>query len=401
MTAPILVVGLTGAGRETLPADLIRRILAADILIGGARHLQQFPDFPGERLTIGRETESIVARARQGWQQEAHVVVLASGDPLWYGIGATLRKALPPEALEIIPAPASFQLAFAALAEPWHDAALLSAHGRALDGVVGRALAAPKAAILTDHRHTPAVVAKALIEAGFTADACCAVCENLGARDQRIVRLALGDLLDHADFAPLNVLVVWNDAPVQPHAPGLPDETFLTHGGQLTKREVRLLSLGELALMANEVLWDIGAGSGSVSIEAARSQPTARVYAVERRAEFCAYIRQNRERLRAFNVNLIEGSAPEACVALPTPNAVFIGGSGGELAHLIEQACTRLQTGGRLVVNLVTLEHLQLVRKCLPDARVTLAQFSRGEPIQESLRLAALNPVFVVAWTKP
>jgi precorrin-6Y C5,15-methyltransferase (decarboxylating) len=401
MTAPVLVVGLTGAGRETLPPDLIRRILAADILIGGARHLQQFPDFCGERLTIGRETESIVARARQGWLQEAQVVVLASGDPLWYGIGATLRHALAPEALEIIPAPASFQLAFAALAEPWHDAALLSAHGRSLDEVVSHALAASKAAILTDNSHTPVVVAKALIGAGFKPDARCAVCENLGARDQRIVRLALGDLPDHAGFAPLNVLVVWNDAPVQPHAPGLPDEAFVTHGGQLTKREVRLLSLSELALRENDVLWDIGAGSGSVSIEAARSRPSARVYAVERRAEFCACIRQNRERLGAFNLYLIEGSAPEACMALPSPNAVFIGGSGGELARLIEQACTRLEAGGRLVVNLVTLEHLHLVRSCLPDARVTLAQFSSGEPIQDSVRLAALNPVFVVAWKKP
>ncbi len=275
-TISILVVGLSAAGAESLPSPLRQRIAAADLLVGGARHLGYFPAGEQERLAITADIDAIVARLRRALELGERAVVLASGDPLCYGIGATLRRFLPAEALEIVPAPTAFQLAFAALAEPWHDAALLSAHARPLQDVVRGVLAASKAAILTDNQHTPAAIARALLGAGLSGDMRCAVCENLGGPEQRIIQTDLARAAE-ATYAALNVFVVWRKEAQSPvsdllslRPPGLPDEAFSTSAGQITKREVRLLSLAELALGPGEVLWDIGAGSGSVAIEAAR-----------------------------------------------------------------------------------------------------------------------------------
>jgi len=403
MTArrPILVVGMTDAGAAGLPSALYERIVQATLLVGGQRHLAAFPAYTGERLVIGAKVEPALERLKLAWERGEAAVVLASGDPLWYGIGVSLRRALPPDALDIIPAPTSAQLAFAALAEPWHDAALLSAHGRPLDAVISGVLHAPKAAILTDQQHTPARIATALLEAGLSPTTRCAICEHLGGPAQRVVRTTLRDAADQT-FATLNVFVVWNDDVARQTAvpPGLPDEAFSTEAGQITKREVRLLSLAELALQPGETLWDIGAGSGSVGIEAARACPTARVYAIERRERFIAHVRENLQRFPAPNLRVIHGEAPEACVGLPDPHAIFIGGSGGRLKEIVSMVQQRLKPHGRLVLNLVTLDHVHQVTVLLPEARVVQAQINRGAPIQSSLRLEALNPVFIIVWQK-
>jgi precorrin-6Y C5,15-methyltransferase (decarboxylating) len=397
------VIGLSGGGAESLPEKLLARINTADLLAGGRRHLSYFPDFSGEKLVIAAEVEPVIQRLQQALDATEQVVVLASGDPLWYGIGATLRHYFPAEALEIIPAATAFQLAFAALAEPWTDAALLSAHSRPLPAVVSSALAAPKAAILTDNHHTPLVVAQALREAGLPPDSPCAICENLGSAEQRIVHTTLG-CVGEETYAPLNVFVIWKGAEETslppPCPPGLLDDSFSTSGGQITKREMRLLALAELALQPGQVLWDIGAGSGSISIEAARAQPAVTIFAVEKRAEMYEHFQENLRRFPAPNVHSSLGVAPEATLDWPDPQAVFIGGSGQKLAEIIPAVQQRLPLGGRLVINLATLENLQIIRTWLPDARVTQVQINRGVPILDMLRFEALNPIFMVTWRK-
>ena len=407
----ILVIGLSASGAAGLPASLIRRIAEADLLVGGQRHLGYFADFAGETLLITANIEAVAARLQQALTAGEQAVVLASGDPLCFGIGASLRRHLPGEVLEIIPSPSAFQLAFAALAEPWAEAALLSAHARPLAEVVAKASTATKAAILTDNVHTPAAVAQALLKANFAPASPVAICENLGAPTQRIIRTSLADV-EKESYARLNVFVIWNkpDQPTfQPSnlpalqssfPPGLPDDAFSTSAGQISKREVRLLSLAELALAAGEVLWDIGAGSGAVGIEAARSQPIAQVYAIEKRAELCRHLQENLARFPAANYQWRQGLAPADVADWPDPQAVFIGGSGGQLADLIETVQRRLQPGGRLVINLATLENLQTGRTLLPSAQIVQAQFSRGVPILEMLRFEALNPIFIVTWKK-
>jgi precorrin-6Y C5,15-methyltransferase (decarboxylating) len=410
VTRPILIVGLSAAGAGELPSALVKRIASADLLVGGQRQLGYFPEFGGETMPVTSRIEPVAARLQQAVRGGERAVVLASGDPLCYGLGASLRRYLPAEAMEIIPAPTAFQLAFAALAEPWSEAALLSAHARRLDDVVTGVLDAPKAAILTDERHTPGLIARTLLQAGLSPQSACAICENLGGSDQRIVRTVLGEV-DRQRYAALNVFVVWRDqtetnsrvqsaAGPPPVPPGLPDEAFSTSAGQITKREVRLLSLAELALRPGDVMWDIGAGSGSISIEAARSQPLAAVYAVDRRADMIAHLAENVRRFPAANLEWLEGLAPDAIAGWPAPDAVFIGGSSGRLAAMIELARQRLRPDGRLVINLVTLENLHLAHTQLPEARIIQVQISRGMPIMDMLRFEAQNPVFIVSWQK-
>jgi precorrin-6Y C5,15-methyltransferase (decarboxylating) len=206
----ILVIGVTGAGQESLPVAQLQRILSADLLVGGERQLAYFAEAAGEKLSMRCGLGAAVERLRQARETGQRAVVVASGDPLCYGIGSSLRRSFAADELEFVPAPSAFQLAFAALAEPWQDAALLSAHHRPLDAVVQAVRQASKAAILTDPRQTPAVVARALLDGGVSATTACAVCENLAHADQRIVRATLAEVAAR-EFAPLNVLVVWND----------------------------------------------------------------------------------------------------------------------------------------------------------------------------------------------
>jgi precorrin-6Y C5,15-methyltransferase (decarboxylating) len=181
---------------------------------------------------------------------------------------------------------------------------------------------------------------------------------------------------------------------------GLDDTAFSTTGGLLTHRELRLLALAELALQPGEVLWDIGAGSGAVGIEAAYGQHAATVYAVERRPVMLEHIHENLRRFPVPNLRVIAGSAPDACADLPDPHAVFVGGSGGHMDAILDTVQQRLHPGGRLVVALVTLENLQAARASLPDARVVQVQVSVGVPIVGLLRFEAHNPVFLVTWQR-
>lgn len=205
----ILVIGVTGAGQESLSTRQLQRVLNADLLVGGDRQLAYFADAAGEKLSMSCGIGAAADRLRQARDAGQQAVVVASGDPLCYGIGTSLRRYFTADELEFAPAPTAYQLAFAALAEPWQDATLLSAHNRPLANVVQGVRQATKAAILTDLHQTPSVIAQALIDGGLPAATECAVCENLGQADQRIVRATLAEAAAQ-EFAPLNVLVVWS-----------------------------------------------------------------------------------------------------------------------------------------------------------------------------------------------
>lgn len=396
---PVLVVGMSDAGAAGLAESMVDQICTADVLAGGDRHLGFFPDACGERVPIRAEVDAVLERLRQARDDGRRVVVLASGDPLWYGIGASLLRVFGPESLEFKSAPSSFQLAFAAIGEPWTGATVLSAHGRPPAPVISSILGSPLSAVLTDPVNTSAAIASRLLAAGMDGSERCAVAERLGGPDQRVVQTTLEKVAE-GTFADPNVLIVWNDSPRTALSPGLPDSAFSTTGALITKREVRLQALAELGLTGTDVLWDIGAGSGSVGIEAARWFPTARVFAIERRPALFAHLEENVRRFPAANYSARLGEAPEDCREWPDPDAVFIGGSGGKLPDIIDQVCTRLRPGGRLVVALATIDHLPLLRERLPDAALTQIQVNRGVPVGASIRLDALNPVFLVCWRR-
>jgi precorrin-6Y C5,15-methyltransferase (decarboxylating) len=336
------------------------------------------------------------------------VVVLASGDPGFFGIAPVLTRRLGRDQVEVLPNLGSVQLAFARLGEAWHDAGVLSAHGRPLEPVVRQALSQAKLAILLDHVHTAQVVAAALLAAGVEPEAHTWLMQRLGGPAERVQHGCLADVPAWtAD--PLSLLVILRDpARVRGPAPrlGLPDDAYAHAGGQITKAEVRAVSLARLAPRAGDTVWDVGAGSGAVSIEAAWLCQPGQVYAVERRAEQRARAADNIARFAAHNVRLIAGEAPRALEELPDPDAVFVGGSGGQLTPILACAAQRLRPGGRLVVNLVTLEALHAATNGLDSlglawelAQLAVARGTRvpGEAASRRTRLAALNPVFVLS----
>ncbi len=396
----IKIIGLDAGGASSLPDKLQRYVWSADLLVGGKRQLAYFPDYTGETLAIKADMTLVAETIQAAVSVGKSVTVLASGDPYCYGIASTLRRWFDDSAFQVFPSPSAYQLAFAALNEPWHDAQLLTAHGRELPSVVAKVLTQVKSAILTDGENTPQAIAQALLDVGLDRNANTAVCENLGSAEQNIIRLTLAEMAQQT-FAPLNVTVIFNPMPLQAVAPGLPDSAFSTENQQITKREVRLLALAELELHAADVLWDIGAGSGSVGIEAARAFPGLQVYAVEKRKALFGHLERNRLVHGALLLKAIAGKAPEACTDWPRPDAVFLGGSGGNLAALVETSKAELPVGGRLVAAFATYENFYQFMTLLPNASASMLNISVSKPLLNLTRFAPHNPVFLAKWIKP
>lgn len=397
MKPKILIVGIGDNGADSLSRETLRRVAEAEVLLGGERHLAFFPDHPAEKLAIRDNLKELVARLQAEMRR---VVVLASGDPLFYGIAGYLANKVGRDRLEVLPNISSMQLAFARLNESWHDAALVSCHAKPIEDALDVVRDAKKVGIFTDDENTPARIARELKKAGiggFRAH----VCENLGGSDERISSCGLDELAERT-FSPLNVLVLVKQAEAPPDERrdwtfGIPEEAFYQRQplkGLITKTEVRVLSLAKLRLRPGNVMWDIGAGSGSVSIEGALL--AARIWAIEKNKDDCDIIRRNVEKFGTPQVNVVHGMAPAVLAGLPDPDAVFIGGSGGEMGELIHICRERLAAGGRLVINVATLENLGEV----PADDVTLVQISRTRPILNLHRFEALNPVFIASWEK-
>jgi precorrin-6Y C5,15-methyltransferase (decarboxylating) len=402
----ITVIGITDAGPDSLPPHLLKRVAEAEVLCGGERHLAFFPQVAAERWIIRDNLAKLVVRLRS----EVHgkrIVILASGDPYFYGIGSYLARHLPREWLEVFPNVTTVQLAFARLNESWHDAVVVSAHGRPLEPVTTAARAYPKVAILTDDQHTPAVIARALLDAGV-ADRRAVVCEHLGGNKERVIETTL-EGLPQQEFAPLNILILLEGrTPLsqasQTQMLGLADDGFAHRDGMITKQEVRAISLAKLRLRADSIVWDIGAGSGAVTVEAARIAYRGAVYAVERQPEAVALIRANLGTFQTPNVHVVQAIAPGGLRSLPDPDGVFIGGSGGQMPPIIRESATRLRPGGSIVVNAIALESVHDVLATLQTVRftveVTLVNIARSKTLGRRLGFEALNPVYVISARK-
>jgi len=402
-TEPIVVIGLGADGPATLSKQAREHIQQAGILAGGKRHLDLFPDWNGERIIITADLESVIARLKDCYRR-VKTVVLASGDPLFFGIGRVLLEAFPREDLVFLPNVSSVQLAFACLKETWNDACMISLHGRPIETLLP-ALSAREAkiAILTDAKNDPSTIACYLQKLGCAGDYHLWVCENLGAMDERISLLRGTEA-----YFPLNVMVLLrknatNENP--PAAPliGIPDHA-LAHR-LLTKREIRLLVLGYLELQTDQVVWDIGAGSGAVSIEMARLSPELQVHAIEKDPQALSHIHENVRRFPLANVRVVVGEAPEILAGLPDPDRVFIGGSGGRLASILETVMLRLKPAGRLVLNCITLETFTSAwswlteRNLCPEA--TSVQLSHAQPLGQLHSFEADRPLFIIRVGNP
>jgi precorrin-6Y C5,15-methyltransferase (decarboxylating) len=399
---PLTVVGIGDDGPRGLGDAAREAIARAEVLYGGARHLAFFAEHPARRVDLGAGFAAAMRELET--PSEACRVVLASGDPMLFGIGATLAARIGPAAFEVLPHPSSVHLACARLGVPERDLAVLSAHGRDLAPVLARAMTHARMAILLDDDHDARAVARALLDAGME-DAEAAVCSHLGGVEERIVRGTLSTIAAGTAHASLSLLVVLRQPaePARHRRAGIPDEEFAHRAGMITKAEVRALSVAALQLQPAHTVWDIGAGSGSVAVEAAMLVPDGRVLAIERDEAQRAHIATNRVRFRVPAVEVVAGDAPAALDGLPAPDAVFIGGGGADLPAIIEAARAALRPGGRLVVNLVALERLGPAIDQLRDWAVEVTQVSiaRGVPVGDATRLDALNPVCILTATKP
>jgi len=315
VTRPVTIVGL-GLGPENLTEAQRRVIAAAEVLVGGRRHLGYFPDHGAEKKEITRDLDGLVDFIREKMAACA-VVVLASGDPLFYGIGGRLIKALGPDNVTVYPNITAVAAAFARVKIPWDGAAVVSLHGRSQLGDLWRAMeSSDHVAVFTDPSHSPAWLARTLVARGHDHWRL-AVVEQMGGPEEKVRWLDLAAALTFQAAEP-NLVIVQRQAPQpRPLTLGAPDHWYAHSQGLITKAEVRAISLSKLRLEADHVLWDLGAGSGSVAIEAALFVTQGRIFAVEKDPERVAMIRSNAERFKVANLTVVQGRVPEGLDMLP------------------------------------------------------------------------------------
>lgn len=402
MTPWLTLVGIGEDGVPGLGESARQAIGEADLVFGGVRHLSLAkPLITGEsqawRTPFNMSIEAVLSsRHRQ-------VCVLASGDPFHFGIGATLARMVPADEMRSFPAPSAFSLAASRLAWPLQDCVTLSLHGRPIDLIRPHLHAGARILALTSDAEGPGLLAQLLTATGFGASRL-TVLEALGGAAERITT-SCADSFALAGIDSLNLcaidVVADKGARQLALAPGLPDDWF-AHDGQITKREIRALALSSLAPRRGDLLWDIGAGSGSISVEWMLADPTLRAIAIEADATRAARICENAQSFGVPDLRIVQGSAPAALDGLPAPHAIFIGG-GGSQAGVMEAAMAALRPEGRLVANAVTteMESLLLDLHRLRGGTLTRIEVARAAPVGGMTGWRPAMPITQWAWTKP
>lgn len=414
------VIGTDAGAPASLPAPQQTLLQAAAVIAAPQRLQAALQDWLGDakpELISSDDPRALVDSLQSRHAQEP-VVVLASGDPLWFGLGRMLCNRIGAERLRFHPAPTSLQLAFARIGRSWQDADWVSLHGRDPELLASTLQNRPAAlAVLTDPNQGGASsVQQMLRSSGLEASTDLWLCENLGHPEERVQLIAPGTALP-TDLQPLLIALLIArepDAPEPHQLPlfGLDDGLYLQHSdhpGLMTKREVRIQLLAELALPQQGVLWDLGAGTGSIGLEALRLRPELQLLAVERRAGGAQLIQRNAQRLGVSPTAVLEADATAVLNgglpdSLSLPDRVLLGGGGTQRERLLQEVLTRLRSGGVVVIPLASMEALASVRPLLKNAglavRVQQLQAWRGQPLGDGTRLAPMNPTLIVTGTK-
>lgn len=403
LNEPVHVIGM-GLGPADLTASHLALIEKASVLVGGKRHLSYFEDTAAVKKEISSPVSGVLdfIEAHMG---DGLVVVLASGDPLFFGIGKTLIERLGADQVVIHPNVTSMAAAFARLRLSWQDASWVSLHGRDNMSALAKAMDDKDLlCVLTDPANDPLSV-KTMADAHDYIWHMW-VLENLGASNEKIISMDQMTGVGQT-FAQPNVVVLQKGALAAPMGPlrlGTPDNRFVHDKGLITKAPVRILSLAALELAPDNVLWDLGAGSGAVGIEATLFLPAGFVYAVEKNQQRVAQIKANIERFQVKNLSVIQAQLPDGLADLPRPDRVFIGGSGKHLGRVLDVAVNVLNPLGRIVVNTVLMETLHLAVSVLEekgfDVSLTHAQISNSRNMPWGRRMEALNPVWIISAQK-
>ncbi|WP_426100335.1 precorrin-6y C5,15-methyltransferase (decarboxylating) subunit CbiE [Pseudomonas sp. PSPC3-3] len=400
MSPWLTVIGIGEDGFKGLGRNARHALLRASRIIGGQRQLDLLPlCIRGERQVWPSPFSLEPVLARRG----EPVCVLASGDPMFYGVGASLARQVPAEELLVLPAPSSVSLAAARLGWPLQDVMTLSVVARPLAALNAHLASGVRLLVLSNDGQSPAAIAALLVEAGFGPSRL-SVFEHLGgAHEQRLDGVAHD--WPHASVADLNLVAI--DCLADANTPrlsrlaGLPDAAF-KHDGQLTKRDVRAMTLARLAPLPGELLWDVGAGSGSIGIEWMRAHPSCRALAIEADAGRQTLIEHNRDALGVPGLQLVRGTAPAALGGLETPDAIFIGG-GVTRDGVLETCWQHLRPGGRLVANAVTLqsEMTLMAWRAQHGGELTRIHVAQAQPLGEFDTWRQALPITLLDVIKP
>lgn len=407
-----MIVGIGDDGMAGLTESARRIIAEADVVLGAPAMLRLLNEAPARKVPLDPDMPTALRQVREALAARRPVLV-STGDPLFYGVARYLCDRLGKDQFEVVPHVSSMQLAFARVKESWEDAYLTNLAGRPLEAIVDRIRTAEKVGLFSSDEHPPSRLARALLDRGidyFRAY----VCENLGSPDERVTQAELVDL-EAMEFDPLNVLILVR----KPNRPdrasrsgryrlfGNADDAFaqtLPKRGLITQAEVRSIALAQLDIRPTSVVWDVGAGSGSVAIEAAQLAHQGMVFAVEPEPADVALIEANAEAFGVPNVRPVTGRAPHVLASLPEPDAIFIGGTGRQVDPVLSAAFARLAPGGRMAVNVATVDGLatahHTLKKLAGEVRLWNISIARGIEQMDRVRFEAMNPTFLLAVTK-
>ncbi len=420
MTNKCQIIGVLDNGLAGLSTGALEALESAEVVIAATRVLTLFSEIisAAESKDLTGNISKVPEWINNALAEQKKVVVLATGDPLCHGIASFLTKKLGVGKVQTVPNVSSIQLAFSSIGVAWQDAKICSVHNKdagewhvgagAKHGLYALLQAISqhnKVAILTSPENNPARIARMLVIEGMASLFSMVVAENLLCEDEKIFQgFSIAELAEQSFTGNDVVIVSRLQTQNSELLFGYADNAFKQRKpdkGLITKREVRAVSLARMQLTATSIVWDIGAGSGSVGIEAAKLCHQGHVYAVEKNSTDFTIAGENARDFMLHNYTLIENKAPAGMACWPAPNAVFIGGSGGELAELITLCLERLQDDGWLVMNFVTLENLSTALEILKQSSanwdITQLQASRSQPILHMNRMRAENPVWVVS----
>ena len=362
----VTVIGMGMTPRD-LTAEQLEIIENAEILVGGKRLLGYFEHCSAQKKSIDKHLKDVVAFIKKQMATRS-IVVLASGDPLFFGIGAHLIKVLGGENVNVYPNISSVAAAFARIKEPWSNVRVVSLHGRNNEGVIFDALEKENVvAVLTDPNNSPARLARRLIEEEYVTFKMC-VLESLGTTAERVNWYRLDRAAGMA-FADPNLVILKRSTKdpdnIRALHLGTPDNYYHHQQGLITKSEIRAITLSKLRLLKDHVLWDLGAGSGSISIEASLLIPAGKVFALEKNPQRVRHIEINKGRFGVKNLEVVHAVLPDGLTRLPPPDRIFIGGGGRDLQKIISAAAIFLKLDGLIVINTVLMQNVQAATETL------------------------------------
>ena len=445
----IYIIGIGVEGKSSLSQRALGLIEGTGVLIGGRRHLACFPEFQGKKIVIGSDLNKIikVLTPHSSLLTPDYAVVLATGDPNFFGIADFIIKKLGRELVEIIPNVSVMQEAFARIRENWNDARFLSVHGRgkvrsqesgvkSQKDIIDEIVCQNKVGIFTDPDNTPAKIAKMLFNKGVD-NYKAYVCEDLGTEQERVTAGSLKRIIKKR-FSPLNVMILIRSQesgvrgqreklrtpnPELRTLFGIPDSAFSHSKGMITKEEIRVIAISKLKLKNNSIVWDVGAGCGSISIEAALLARKGKVFAIEKEKSRAMHIEKNKKRFAISNLEIIHRNAPDCLKELPMPDAVFIGGGGEDIGKILAVCSKKLTARGIIVVNAITLDTLKAAtdffKKSNWNSETVSVNIAKTKLVPASPRLNlsgaslrqgdiatlqffnAYNPIFITIGEKP